>query len=466
MLTKEEIKAKIAQGEGLNVEFKAASETLPRNIFETICAFLNRKGGYIFLGVKDNGKIEGIDEKFIPKMLKILANDINNTQVLMPTAFIETEVLDINDKKVICIYVPESFQAHSHKGFYYDRREDGDYKLTTHHLIAGLYLRKQDVYSENRVFPQLKITDFVAEDFDYVRNIVSVFDKKHSWINMSNEEILRSAKMYLQDEQTGKNGYTLAAALVFGKPETIAKVCPQYRTDALCRKEDVLRYDDRDTVDCNLIQAYERLMNFIRKHTPDRFYIEGDVRLSIRDIIFREMVMNMLIHREFYSYFRATLTIYKDTVVAENGNIPYTMGRITLENLKPHTKNPTLFAFFKQLHWVEDLGSGVRNMYKYCPIYVKGSVPVMEEGDIFKQTVCYEKERPQVKQNALNTEKVLALLRENPKITANQMVEITKISLRTIRRILDNLANQNIIERQGSDKNGIWIVKDKNDLAL
>jgi len=52
-----------------------------------------------------------------------------------------------------------------------------------------------------------------------------------------------------------------------------------------------------------------------------------------------------MIHREFYSYFRATLTIYKDTVVAENGNIPYTMGRITLENLKPHTKNPTMFAF-------------------------------------------------------------------------------------------------------------------------
>jgi ATP-dependent DNA helicase RecG len=162
---------------------------------------------------------------------------------------------------------------------------------------------------------------------------------------MSNEEILHSAKMYLQDEQTGKSGYTLAAALVFGKTETIARICPQYRTDALCRKEDVLRYDDRDTVDCNLIQAYERLMNFIRKHTPDRFYIEGDTRLSIRDIIFREMITNMLIHREFYSYFRATLTIYKNTVVAENGNIPYVMGRITPENLNPHTKNPTLFAF-------------------------------------------------------------------------------------------------------------------------
>ena len=457
MIVKDDIKDKIAQGEGLNVEFKAAVESLPRSVFETICAFLNRKGGYIFLGVKDNGKIEGIDEKFIPNMLKTLANEMNNTQIMMPTAYVDAEVFDFDGKKIICLYVPESHQAHSHKGFYYDRRQEGDYKLTTHHLISGLYLRKQDVYSENRVFPLLQISDFVAEDFDYVRNIVSVFDKKHLWISMNNEEILRSAKMYLHDEQTGKSGYTLAAALVFGKPETIARVCPQYRTDALCRKVDILRYDDRDTVDCNLLQAYERLMAFIRKHTPDRFYIEGDVRLSIRDIIFREMVTNMLIHREFYSYFRATLTVYKDTVVAENGNIPYMMGRITPENLKPHTKNPTLFAFFKQLNWVEDLGSGVRNMYKYCPIYVKGAKPQLEEDDIFRQTVSYE-EKP-IKQTEINIELMLTLLRKKPKTTAYELMSELKMSESGIRKILAKLVASNIIERQGSNKDGKWIIK-------
>jgi hypothetical protein len=29
---------------------------------------------------------------------------------------------------------------------------------------------------------------------------------------------------------------------------------------------------------------------------------------------------------------------------------------------------------------MDDLGTGIRNMYKYCPIYVKGSLPVMEDG--------------------------------------------------------------------------------------
>ena len=95
-------------------------------------------------------------------------------------------------------------------------------------------------------------------------------------------------------------------------------------------------------------------------------------------------------HREFSSAYPATMTIYKDVVVTENWNRPYMMGRISLENLKPHPKNPTIANFFKQLGWVEELGSGIRKMYKYCPIYVKDALPVIEEGDVFKLTIRHE----------------------------------------------------------------------------
>jgi predicted HTH transcriptional regulator len=83
-----------------------------------------------------------------------------------------------------------------------------------------------------------------------------------------------------------------------------------------------------------------------------------------------------------------------------------------------------------------------------------------------RQTVSYETEKPSVKQNASNTETVLALLRENPKITAKEIVEITQLSLRAIRKIQTKLKNSGIIERQGSRKDGTWIVKDKNELNI
>jgi len=185
--------------------------------------------------------------------------------------------------------------------------------------------------------------------------------------------------------------------------------------------------------------------------------------LSIRDIIFREMIVNMLIHREFYSYFRATLTVYRDTVVAENGNIPYTMGLITPENLKPHPKNPTVFSFFKQLHWADDLGSGVRNMYKYCPIYLKGSTPIIEESDIFRQTVQYEKEgltsrTINISDNIKHADKILQLIAEKPQITAIEIGNALSLSERHVRKILAYLVNSKMIEREGADKKGEWII--------
>lgn len=71
--------------------------------------------------------------------------------------------------------------------------------------------------------------------------------------------------MRLRDVHTGVEGYTLAAALLFAKENTLAAVLPHYKTDALCRKVDVERYDDRDDIRCNLMGAYSRLLAFIRK---------------------------------------------------------------------------------------------------------------------------------------------------------------------------------------------------------
>ena len=48
-------------GEGLTVEFKKAQAELPKSLFETICAFLNRQGGIILLGVADDKTVVGVD---------------------------------------------------------------------------------------------------------------------------------------------------------------------------------------------------------------------------------------------------------------------------------------------------------------------------------------------------------------------------------------------------------------------
>jgi len=61
-VTIKKIKHIISKGEGISIEFKKAGKQLLENLFETVCAFLNRKGGEILLGVDDNKNIIGIDD--------------------------------------------------------------------------------------------------------------------------------------------------------------------------------------------------------------------------------------------------------------------------------------------------------------------------------------------------------------------------------------------------------------------
>lgn len=120
----------------------------------------------------------------------------------------------------------------------------------------------QGSYFVNKVYPNLDI-DFL-DDFviDKVRKMAVVRNRNHVWKNMNNEELLRSANLILTDLETKCEGITLAAILLFGKDNSIMSVLPQHKTDAIFRVENKDRYDDRDVVITNLIDSYDRLIEF------------------------------------------------------------------------------------------------------------------------------------------------------------------------------------------------------------
>jgi ATP-dependent DNA helicase RecG len=98
-----DIESIIHKGEGIDVEFKESYDQLSRSVYETICSFLNRKGGVILLGVSDNGEISGVNENTIKNQLDTLERDLNNMQLINPTCNLTTEVVSIKDKKIIYV---------------------------------------------------------------------------------------------------------------------------------------------------------------------------------------------------------------------------------------------------------------------------------------------------------------------------------------------------------------------------
>lgn len=472
-MTTDEIKAILAVGENTEIEFKQSQMKLARSVYESICAFLNRRGGHVVLGADNNGKVLGVSDESLQEQLDTLVKDMNNPQLFKPTYYLDFKHLKVDGLNLIHCYVPESTQAHAYKGEYYDRNRDGDFILRSTEQIASLFIRKSKLKTEDRVYPVFGVKDLDEEAMEYMRLMIKSDNPDHEWLKMDNEAMLRSGQMVMVDPETGKEGITLAAILLFGKRNTIASVLPQYNIDVLCRVQNTELYDDRVQVKENLMVAYRQMMAFIQKHLPEKPYIEGMQRFSLRDKIMREVCLNLLIHREYSSAYPTTLTIWSDRIETENWNVPYVYGRIDLQTLKPHRKNPTIANVFSQMGIVEELGSGTKKMFKYTPLFSGGKEPMIEEQDVYKITIPYEslsvetvestdkdkgKEKGKEKSKEKSKEKVLALIADTPSITTLQLMAECHLSEHAIYKIIRQLRESGFIEREGGRKEGRWKV--------
>ena len=463
----------LEEGEGATVEFKTSKEQLNKDVFETICAFLNRSGGFLILGVTDKKVVTGVNETALQRILDTLVITANNPQKLNPPFYISSQVMEYENKKVITTYIPESSQVHSTAGRIYDRNEDGDFNITNHaDLVTQLYLRKQKTFSENQVFPFVCMEDFDLNIFDRVRALVKNQRRNHPWEELSNEDVMKSAGLFKRDMQTGKEGYTLAGVLLFGSERLIKNVLPYHKTDAILRVQNTDRYDDRDYIQSNLIESYLRLMKFVRKHLPEKFYIEDDQRINLRDHLFREIIGNLLVHREYSNPFPAKFVIEKDKVYTENWNKPHCIGSIDPANFSPFPKNPIIANFFKEIGWVDELGSGVRNAFKYCELYNTETKPIFIENDIFKAIIPIAKLPTQMStqittqmttsiETQIIQNKIVETILNYPNINRKDLSEIIgDITEDGVRYHLEKLKNDRIIKRVGSTR-GYWKVLKK-----
>ena len=462
-MTKEEIKKLIASGEKIDVELKESKNTLNKDIYDTVASFNNRTGGHIILGVNDKREIVGVNPAKVDKMIKDFTTAINNPKKVYPPLYLTPEHIVIDGKDLIYIRVPEGNQVCRHGSRIYDRSYEGDVNITdSSELVYKLYARKQGSYFVNKVYPNLTLECLDASIIAKVRKRASIRNQSHSWKDMTDEELLRSANLILIDPQTNREGLTLAAILLFGKDNTIMSVLPQHKTDAIFRVVNKDRYDDRDVITTNLIDSYDRLIAFGQKHLNDLFVLDGIVNVSARDRILREIVSNTLAHRDYSSGFPAKMIIDDEKIVVENSNLAHGIGALDIKKFEPFPKNPPISKVFREIGLADELGSGMRNTYKYTRLY-SGTDPIFEEGDIFRTIVPLKK---------IATEKVGSEEEDNGNGNVNvalqneHIAETEKNDDKNVALQKNDVAlrNETITESEENDKENVAL--EKNDVAL
>lgn len=281
---------------------------------------------------------------------------------------------------------------------------------------------------------------------------------------MDDQTLLRSARLYVRDYGSKAEGLTLAAGLLLGRDEVIADMLPAYKTDAVVRREDLDRYDDRLMVRTNLIDAYGQLSAFMRRSLPDRFHTEHDTAVSARDWIIRELVSNILVHREYSSPIPAQIVITDEGIETRNASRPVFEGEIDLDNFTPVPKNPVIADVFMQIGLAEELGSGVRNLMKYTKLY-SGGEPVFNDGLVFTAFVPI-RERGAEREDAVEwmagkvdgtvggiEDAVEYLLSAHSEITIAQIAELSGSDVRAVRRKVGKLIERGRLVALGKTRN-------------
>ncbi len=480
----ERVQRLLKQEESIRLEFKESSNSLPANVFDSICAMLNRHGGDILLGVRDDGSITGIQDDKLEQIKNNLITQSNNPNKLDPPFLLFPREYSFEEGIVIHIQVPESSQVHRSGSVVFDRSNEGDFRVNQPSQIAEIYNRKRTHYTEGIIYQNIQFSDFKQELFPKIRNLIKSNNANHVWLSLSDEDMLKKAGLWKRDYQTGEEGYTLAAVLLLGKDELIQQVLPHYKIDALVRRENMDRYDDREYIQTNLIDAYEKLMDFVAKHLPDKFFIEGDQRVSLRTMIFREIVANLIVHREYTNAQPAIFTIFKDHVETVNANNPNGEGPISPDTFSPFPKNPLIAKFFIQIGRVDELGSGIINVNKFIKDYAGGGNPEFIEGHIFKVVIPLGRPSgkvlfdPRTLQEKIEEEidevfkgntkgvkerlmEIIYLIYSEEGVKVKNLVEKLGVSERTIKEDLKDLSNARLVYYEGSKKTGSYKLHDK-----
>ena len=467
-MTKELILELISQGEGVTIEFKECKNEVASEVYPTVCSFSNRFGGHILMGVADSGEITGINPNCVSDMRKNFSNMLNNPQKISPTLYLSAEEIEVDGKIVLYVYVPRSSQVHTCNKITYDRIGDADINISSNTTqMSELYMRKQTDFTEKKIFPFLTADDLDLSLMKRVRNLAKSKDANHPWIELDDMGIFRSAGLYERDFATGQEGFNLAAVLLFGKDETIQSCLPAYRTDAIYREINMDRFDDRDDVRTNLIDSYDRLTDFICRHIDDKFFLEGTQRISVRSIIAREIVSNILMHREYSSPYPAKVIVEKGRIQTENANKTYHYGRI-LATTTPYPKNPIIAKFFNNIGRADELGSGVRNLYKYTKMY-SGDEPMLFEDDVFRteipllSIVTADKAPITADKPPINHQQSLILdyIKENGSISNTEACNILNLKPTRVKEILREMVDIGLLSAIGEKKNRRYLISPK-----
>lgn len=431
-------------------EFKMKlNDTLEKEVI----AFLNTDGGNIFIGVDDEGNINELNN--IDLLQRTIKDRIKDNIMPSTQGLYDVVVREKNEKKYIQVVVAKGNQRPYYlkgMGMTPDScfiRVGSAVESMNQETILNLF--------SNRARHSLKNIKSPMKELEF-KTLKIYYEEKGFEIN---DNFLKKLDLYTEDKEFNYMAYLLS------DNNHVSVQFAKYDGD------DVYNLiENEDYGFCSLVKITDNILNKIKLENKTFTKIETrrkEIKRFDYDAV-KELVTNALVHNDWSNGYTPKFEIFDNKlVISSNGGIQEGVTQEEILKGFSNPRNPELMRIFRDLDFVEQLGTGIQrvlktykeNIFEFFPNHIRVTIPFNNNEFMIKEkNMAYTstKRNDSFEELSALQNSMLKLIMDNPTITQDELARLLDVNKKTITRNFKILVENKYIERIGINRRGSWKV--------
>lgn len=355
----------IQRGEDSRVQFKERVQDA-HSISQEMVALSNAEGGILIIGVDDRtGTLNGLNYHEIQRVNNLLVDAATNN--VRPGIIIRTETIQVADQNVVVVYISPGMSKpyKDRNGVVWIKNGSDKRRVTSNEELARLLQTSRLLFADEMLVQGTSLADINLEHFgDFVK---AKYHKTLAELNMDLGVLLRNLNL-------AKDGVlTLAGLLLFGANRQ--RYRPQYSLQCVSVADIVITgtdfLDNEPAFEGDLKAVFDQTITFIDRNlhkVPGGTSFNSPVVWEVPYEVFEELVVNALIHRDYFVNTTIKVYIFSDRIeIISPGKLP---NSLTVENIKNGIsipRNPILQSMAQYILPYKGLGTGISRALAIYP---------------------------------------------------------------------------------------------------
>lgn len=410
------------------------------DVKKEIVAFANTRGGSIYIGVKDDGTICGVDDPdHVIQQISNAARDVIKPDVTM---FLHYDTQTADGKTIVQVLV----QCGTHRPYY----------------LAAKGLRPEGVFvrqgtssvpaSDTAIRQMIKETD--GDNYEDMRSL----DQNLTFEKVTAEFAKRD--LTLSEAQMKTLGMIDTDGLYSNLALLLSDQCPHIIKTATFGGTDQSDFQNRREFTGSLLKQLEDAYAYLDMRNQTKATFEGLLRIDHRDYpdtAIRESLLNAIVHRDYAVSASTLIGVYADRI--EMISIGGLAGGISYDDMMlgvSYCRNRKLADIFYRLRLIEAYGTGMNKImssYKDAPAKPKVHVTTGAFKTVLPNQNMAVPQASPIPLTGTQEQTVMDLFKDRQTLTRAEIEAALDLSTSTVCRIIRRMIDSGLIQSTGRGKN-------------